>query len=74
MLHSRDFDRRQFFENDQSYIYPFGYKLSSRLVQLATERQQKGPGYGICPERLSCAGIFRKPGHLRFDYAQRVRV
>jgi hypothetical protein len=72
-LHPRDFDRRRFCEDDDGFEYPFGYRLPSRLVQLAIERQQKGPPYGICPDRLSCAGIFRTP-EQRLDYAYRVRV
>jgi hypothetical protein len=44
MLHSRDFDRRQFFENDQSYIYPFGINCHLVLFnwQLSGSRKVLG--------------------------------
>ncbi|KAI9853640.1 MAG: hypothetical protein M1813_002043 [Trichoglossum hirsutum] len=72
-LHPRNFDRSQYYENYDGFTYPFGYQLPSGLVKLAIERQEKGPPHGICPDRLSCAGIFKKHG-LQLYYAYRVRV
>jgi hypothetical protein len=72
-FHPRAFDLRPYYRKYDGFDYPFGYRLPSRLVQLAIERIQKGPPHGICPDRLSCAGIFIKPG-MRFDYAYRVGV
>jgi hypothetical protein len=72
-FHPRTFNRSPYYRKYDGFDYPFGYRPPSRLVQLAIERKQKGPPHGICPDRLSCAGIFIQDG-IRFDYAYRVLV
>jgi hypothetical protein len=72
-LHPRAFDRSLYYQKYDGFKYPFGYRLPSRLVQLAIERKQKGPPHGICPDRLSCAGIITNP-EMRIHYAYRVFV
>jgi hypothetical protein len=70
-FHPRTFDRSPYYRKYDGFDYPFGYQLPSRPVQLAIERKQKGPPHGICPDRLSCAGIITNP-EMRIHYAYRV--